>query len=199
MQWFCEKHRLSQNYADARLPAPDPLAQHAEAIRAAGTPIISDVIEIGRHLVEAKKICGQGNWLAWLEEEFRWTNRTALNFMHVYEMASHSKRISNDLDLPLSSLYLLASPSTPEAVRHDVIERATSGEEFSHAEVKDIVTKAKPKPKLPSTIPEVEGPGMLEPAWDDIIDQIADLFKQLPLDDQVRCAKMLRNILQGQA
>ena len=47
IQWFCNKHRLSQNYADARTPLPEQkaatatitaehrLAEHAEAIRAA--------------------------------------------------------------------------------------------------------------------------------------------------------------------
>ena len=105
MQWFCEQHRLSQNYADARLPKPSPptperkLAEHAEAIKVAGTRVVSDVIEIGRHLTEAKKLCGHGNWQPWLEREFGWTDRTALRFMHVYEMGSNWTSVS-DLELP---------------------------------------------------------------------------------------------------
>src|SRR5262249_8201567 len=135
-QYFCAKHQLGGRDV--------ALAGHAEAIKAARTRAISDVIEIGRLLTEAKVLCGgHGNWSTWLEREFGWTDRTALNFMHVYQMAPNPKRIS-DLNLPLISLNLLAAPSTPETVRQDVIERAASGEELSHAQVKAAVDEAKP-------------------------------------------------------
>jgi hypothetical protein len=74
------------------------LAYHADAIKAAGTRVMSDVVEIGRHLTEAKKLCGHGNWLPWLEREFGWTDQTARNFMRVFDL-SNSKRVL-DLDLP---------------------------------------------------------------------------------------------------
>jgi hypothetical protein len=115
---------------------PD-LAQHAHAIKAAGTRVISDVIEIGRHLTEAKKLCGHGEWLPWLEREFGWTDQTARNFMRVFDL-SNSKRVL-DLDLPLSSLYLLAAPSTPDEAKTEIIERAEKGEELHHTDVKEII------------------------------------------------------------
>jgi hypothetical protein len=53
-------------------------------------------------------------------------DRTALNFMRVYDM-SKTENFS-DLNIPLSSLYLLAAPSTPEKARTEIFDRATSGE-----------------------------------------------------------------------
>ena len=43
------------------------------------------MIEIGRRLTEMKKICGHGNWLQWLQREFGWTDRQALNYMRVHK------------------------------------------------------------------------------------------------------------------
>jgi hypothetical protein len=42
--------------------------------------------------------------------------------MQVHEMVKSQK--FGDLDIPVSGLYLLAAPSTPEEARADVIERA---------------------------------------------------------------------------
>jgi hypothetical protein len=47
------------------------------------------------------------------------------------------------LSLPVSSLYLLAAPSTPEAARDAIIERAQGGEPVSVAEVKRVIADAK--------------------------------------------------------
>jgi hypothetical protein len=114
------------------------LDARAERIRALAKRVIADVIEIGRLLAECKERCGHGNWLPWLEREFGWTDRTALNFMRVHEWSLKSETVS-DLDLPMRSLYLLAAPSTPEAARAEVIARAEAGERLHQDEVKAIV------------------------------------------------------------
>jgi Protein of unknown function (DUF3102) len=40
------------------------LKEHANAIRSAGKRAIRDVIEVGRHLTEAKALVGHGGWNA---------------------------------------------------------------------------------------------------------------------------------------
>src|SRR5262245_32482560 len=85
------------------------LVEHADAIRNLGKQTIDSIIEIGRHLTEAKAILGHGNWLPWLDREFGWSDRTALNFMRVHALALKSETVS-DLDLPVRALYLLAAP-----------------------------------------------------------------------------------------
>ena len=95
------------------------LAENAEEIRKLGKRVVGDVIEIGRRLSEMKKICGHGNWLPWLQREFAWTDRHALNYMRMYELSLKSENFS-DLGIPVSGLYLLAAPSTPPEAVDDV-------------------------------------------------------------------------------
>jgi Protein of unknown function (DUF3102) len=108
------------------------VAEHAEKIRCLGKRVVADVIEIGRRLTECKKLLGHGNWGAWLDREFGWSDRQALNFMRVYELAESKSENFSDLHLPVSVLYLLAAPSTPPEVRKEVIEQAKRGEKLTH-------------------------------------------------------------------
>jgi hypothetical protein len=96
-----------------------------------------NIVAIGRCLTQCQKHLDHGAWLPWLKSEFGWSDQTARNFMRVYEM-SKSKNFLN-LDLPVSSLYLLAAPSTAESARTEVIERAGSGEVLRHEDVKEII------------------------------------------------------------
>jgi DUF3102 family protein len=128
-------------------PATEPeiiLAQNADAIRVLGKRVIGDIIEIGRLLTEAKQIAGHGNWLPWLEREFGWTDRTAENFINVHKLAAKSENFS-DLSLPVSGLYMLAAPGTPEEVREAVMERAQSGERLSVKDVRKQIDEAREK------------------------------------------------------
>jgi Protein of unknown function (DUF3102) len=116
------------------------LAEHAEAIRVLGRRVIGDVIEIGRRLTDAKERCGHGKWLPWLKREFGWSADTALRFMQVAEFAKN--RNLRDLEIPVSGLYRLAAPSTPEAARDEVIERSEGGEHLTPAQIKETIAKA---------------------------------------------------------
>jgi hypothetical protein len=55
---------------------------------------------------------------------------------------SKTKRVL-DLSLPITCLYLLASPSTPESARDEILKRAEAGEPIPVAEVKDIIREHK--------------------------------------------------------
>ena len=118
------------------------LAENAEEIRKLGKRVGRDVIEIGRRLTEMKEICGHGNWLPWLQREFGWTDRHALNYMRVYGLSLKSENFS-DLRISVSGLYLLAAPSTPPEAVDEVIERAKSGERQAHAEIKGKIDEIK--------------------------------------------------------
>jgi hypothetical protein len=117
------------------------LAEHAEAIRVLGRQTAANIIEIGRRLTEAKELAGHGGWLPWLDREFGWSDNTALNYIRVYEL-SKSSTVA-DLNIPMRGLYLLAAPSTPEAARTAVVDKAADGERVSLDEVKRIVREAK--------------------------------------------------------
>src|SRR5262245_13527098 len=131
-----------------RIPSDNRiLAKHAAAIRRLGKRVVADVIEIGRLLTECKRICGHGNWLPWLEREFKWTEMSATRFMNVYEMSQSNNLL--DLELPISGLYLLAAPSTPQEARDEIIDRAQAGETIPVAETKRVIEHSRTgKPKL---------------------------------------------------
>jgi Protein of unknown function (DUF3102) len=123
------------------------LADHAVEIRRLVKRAGEDLIETGRRLTICKALAGHGGWLAWLDREFGWTDDTALNFMHVYEMSK--TRNFRDLHLPASALYLLAEPATPEAARDEVFERAEDGERLRVRHVRQIVEEHKVKLIIP--------------------------------------------------
>ena len=120
-------------------PNAERLAEHATEIRKYQERTFENIVAIGRHLLEAKKLAGPGNWLSWLKGEFAWSESTARNLMRV---AAHPQRIA-DLKLPVRSLYLLAAPSTPEAARKTVAKKAKTTA-VKHQEVVEAVRAATP-------------------------------------------------------
>ena len=89
------------------------LRSHARHIQQLGRRAIRDIVEIGRRLHDAKRRLGHGKFLCWLTAEL-WSDRTAARFMSVYALADKFDNLSN-LKLPISALYLLGAPSTPDA------------------------------------------------------------------------------------
>jgi DUF3102 family protein len=180
------------------------LDRHAEAIRAAGKRVLSNIFKIGRHLIDAKVICGHGKWSAWLRNEFDWSADTAERYMQVTEMIE-IRKLRNLPDLPVSSVYLLARPSTPETVRQEVFDRATSGEKIPYAEVKAAIDEARrSQTAVPKVMPSHRMARELQTlvnnfSEDEIVDQIIELFKRLGRQAQTRCALKLRKIITGDA
>ena len=123
------------------------LEEHAEAIRELRRKTIDNVIKIGKRLILAKDFAGPGNWLAWLKDEFGWSDQTARNFINV------ARRSTNFLNmkLPVSSLYLLAAPSTPPTVRKAVVKKARTTK-VTHREVVEIVRAAKSSLEKPRSV-----------------------------------------------
>jgi hypothetical protein len=123
----------------------DPvLAKYATEIRRLGKRIKDDVIEIGRYLYEAQEHAGRGPWHLWINAEFGWSDQTAYRYIHLYQAHQNSDFHKLwDSDLPLSGLYQLAAPKTPNKARTEIAKRVEAGEKISCATVTEVVTKAK--------------------------------------------------------
>jgi hypothetical protein len=187
--------------SDTRFPVKinsnSALAEHAAAIRRLGGQTVENIIEIGRHLVEAKaevKKLG-GSFDAWLKAEFNWSHGQAYNFINMFERQSELSKFDNS-DLPISALYLLAAPSTPKEARDKVIERAEAGEPVSVAEVKQIVEQAKGrkppakrKPLAPRRSKSPDPAATAKDAWD-----IAALLNDLGPDSPREIARKLARL-----
>jgi hypothetical protein len=65
--------------------------------------------------------------------------------MQLYEFTQEEFKYDklSVLELPLSGLYLLAAPSTPDEACNDIIQRAAAGEAISLAIVRDTISRKK--------------------------------------------------------
>jgi hypothetical protein len=145
-----------QRFRDRRKAMQPTVSEIANSIRKLNTRIVEDVVNIGRALAKAKEQLQHGEWLRWLGHEFAWTDRTAHRYMRLAELAN-STRLSDMARLPLSGLYQLAAPSTPDEVRDTIIDRAAAGEQITAATIAATVeakskssSKSKSKSKLSS-------------------------------------------------
>jgi hypothetical protein len=86
----------------------------AQSIHARLKRTAEDIIAIGQDLIEVKARLGHGQFLPWLQSEFGMSRQTSHDFMRVAERFGDECR--NFLHLPVSILYELAAPSTPDAV-----------------------------------------------------------------------------------
>jgi len=150
--------RSAFNYASLDTGTAQFLNQQASAIKVLVKQSIENIIEVGKRLNDVKALLVHGQWMDWLEAEFGWTERTALNYMRVAQEFK-IENISN-LQIATSALYVLTQPSTPNEAREEAIARAQAGERITVSSARDLRDKyIPPKPDL---LPEIITP-VLEP------------------------------------
>ena len=103
--------------------------------------------------------------------------------MQAYELAVKFPNLG-DLDLPISGLYLLAQPSTPAAIREEILTRAQT-ERIPHAEVKRLIDDARGK-----------RPSLANRFHDDLRDLVDRMAYAMPDDPLVA---ELRQLVSGEA
>ena len=126
------------------------VAAETEAIRAALAAEVQGLqasimaaLKTGELLSRAKARCPHGLWLSYLRAEFQWrSDETARRYRHLFELSTKTTNLLN-LKVPQSALYLLATPSTPDHIRDDIMRRAEAGEEFSFDEVATEIAASK--------------------------------------------------------
>jgi DNA modification methylase len=93
--------------------------EKAHAIQTRLKRTAEDIIAIGLDLLAVKERLQHGQFIPWLQAEFGMSDRHALNFMRVASRFSSKSEIISDL--PVTVLYELAAPSTPDAVIEQVV------------------------------------------------------------------------------
>ncbi|MEM0980882.1 MAG: DUF3102 domain-containing protein [Cyanobacteria bacterium P01_H01_bin.58] len=134
--------------------------QHTGEIRKRLRRSAQDVWEIGQRLADVRSRLKYGQFLAWLKAEFGWSQRTAYNFINVYE--TFGERFANlaKVDIATSVLYQLASPSVSEELRTQVLNSAASGAKVTNKALKSAIKQSK-QPEAdaqPSVLPEAQAP-----------------------------------------
>ena len=129
-----------------------------------------NIVSVGRHLSDAKKRLARGCWLPWLKKEFSWTDRTAENYIRVFEWYRRAEaKINAELlqSFDLTAIYELSGRLTPAAVTDKAIEKAKAGVHVTKAVVKDLKSKAPPRvveavilPPKSEVVSSPEAPGV---------------------------------------
>jgi hypothetical protein len=100
--------------------------------------------EIGHDLVEVRARLQYGHFVSWLRAEFEWSERTAYNYINVFEsFGSFANFAKLETTAAPSALYLLAAPSTPFDARAEALELVNGGKSITYKEAKAIVTRHK--------------------------------------------------------
>lgn len=131
-------------------------------IKASHKRHLEAVYEIGADLLRAKELLGHGNFLPWLQAEFRWSDRTANNYMSIARF--FQGKSANFADLDVGTATALASRSTPAGIRKELLGRADAGEIITRDEVKERLAAAREAQKSASAAARIAGPAASGPA-----------------------------------
>lgn len=122
---------------------------------------IENILRIGQNLLQVKDRLPHGQWLDWLEAEFKWTDRTAWNYMRAAK--EFKSETVSDLDIAAKALYTLSWPSTPNEAREEAIARAQAGEKITPAAARELRDKYAPSKSEagrqgtpPESVPQTE-------------------------------------------
>ena len=130
------------------------LRLRASEIKTLAKRVASDIVEIGGKLAEVKDtLGGNGRFNEWLSSELGWSERTAYNFIGVWQKFGAANFALENV--ATSALYLLAAPSTPPEVVQSAARIADEGKEVTRGVAKALIKEAKAKWKAVA-------PGFLE-------------------------------------
>jgi Protein of unknown function (DUF3102) len=143
------RRRAGKRSAD--IIPPNPILQrHADEIRALGRQSWDNVVEIGRRLVECRKILkDRRKWLAWIGAEFSWSRAHADRCIAAYQNRTKLLKLST-LGTPISALYMLAKAS--DAAIAKVERRFAAGERMKAREIIALASQQQETSKALQTI-----------------------------------------------
>jgi hypothetical protein len=126
---------------DYKALKPEPAAELQKAARKIRNEASKTVMMVGEILIEVKDLVKHGEFRAWVSAELGFSPRTAERYMSAAKFAAECDIVSH---LTSTSIYLLASPSTPQSVRDDVAARLFSNEKVTAKDVRSMIEDVKP-------------------------------------------------------
>jgi hypothetical protein len=120
------RERAAFDYSNFPSAAAEFLKRQVRRIR---RQTAMSIISIGKDLIAAKHYLSHGLFVSWVEAEVGIPARTAQAYMQVAHWAE--RKNATVALLPPSVLYLLSSPSTPQAFATDVLSRIELGERIA--------------------------------------------------------------------
>lgn len=108
------------------------------------------VMDTGRDLIAVKERLDHGLFLRWVEAEMGMTPRTAQNFMQAASQLGHKSEIVSHL--PPTILYKLSAPSTPPALREEIVGRLEAGEALKPEDILSEVREKREAARRQATV-----------------------------------------------
>jgi len=100
-------------------------------------------VDTGRIFLEAKARLAHGSYLNWIKAE-GFSQSTADRYVKIAERFGDGQLpIMGNIEIPSTTLALLAENATPESARQEVIERIQAGETFTGKDAKGIIERHK--------------------------------------------------------
>lgn len=109
-------------------PAERPIETITQEIQYYKTQVGSGIIEIGRRLVEAKRVLPQGEWLPYIKDTVEFSERTAQNFMRIAKEYTDPQTVA---DLGAAKAVCLLALTQEEREAAIVESHEVEGEEKS--------------------------------------------------------------------
>jgi hypothetical protein len=134
---------LNSSHKEISSPLAEELETTARRVRKRLTNMTTDAIEIGRELEAVKLRLHHGQFLNWVETACELSPRTAQLMMRASEWAEGKHEIVSHLEP--TAIYLLTAPSTPDAVRQEVLSRLEEGKRPAPNVVKQMIQAARQK------------------------------------------------------
>lgn len=125
----------------------------AERIHANTHEMEKHFIATGNELRRAKAALKHGEWEDWLTAEFRWTKRTAQNYMAVAEKFGDDYPLVSYLPSP--TIYRLTSGKL-DAIRDTIVTRASSDAPLDKDEVEKLISEARQTQATPAITDRTE-------------------------------------------
>jgi hypothetical protein len=98
------------------------------------------IFDIGKLLIEARDVCEHGDWYAWLESEFDWSEDTAENYMAASRLGAKYRTV-RDLKVPATTLYELGAdvddPNLPAFI--DALAKASKSAKINVATAEEAI------------------------------------------------------------
>lgn len=151
----------------------------AERIRSRQRSACNDILEIGRDLIATKTELEHGLFLGWIETEFKWSERTAQNYMRVAKEWGDVES-ATVADLPPKLLYDLSAKSNA-GIKTEVIADLDKGKQVDVPAVKARINTAKAKkPTTPAPQPDEPDIEKIEAARKQYAAEFVAIVRKLP-------------------
>ena len=129
------------SYTELPEPLATELKSRADKIRHGLSRHAAEVIRVGAELRAAKGKLAHGTFLAWAECEFGISARAAQLYMRASQwIESKSEKFSR---LPISTIYLLASATTPPEVADEFTQQIDTGARITYSAVRQRIDEAR--------------------------------------------------------